>query len=67
MPGIGCRFSAVGGTGLGENAAHMVRHGVRADEKRLSDVPIALADGYEAQDLHLALRQTTGIGLRARL
>ena len=47
-PGIGCRFSAVGGTGLGENAAHMARHGVRANEKRVGDVAIAPADGDEA-------------------
>jgi hypothetical protein len=46
--GIGCRFSAVDGVRLSENAAHMVRHRVRADEKRVGNVAIALADGYEA-------------------
>jgi len=48
MPGIGCRFSTVGGIRLGENAAHMGGHGVRTDEKRVCNVAIAHADGYEA-------------------
>ena len=54
-------FGAVRGVGLGENAANVIRDGVRTDEESLRDLAIALARGDELQHFDLAPAQARRI------
>ena len=56
MPGsIDCGLSAVGRANLIEDTGYMVHHSPEADNQVVRDVPVALAQGYQAQHLHLSL------------
>ena len=58
LVGEGRRFGAIGGVGLAEDDSHVVSHRPEADEQLLSNLPVGLAEGDEAQDFDLPVGPT---------
>lgn len=59
---VGSGLGAVGGSGLGQDVAHVAKHRVEGNDQFFGDLPVAPSGGNEAQHFHFSVGQAIGVG-----